>query len=64
MSLWYVLAASAGQVGGYDTGEFAAVRWVALGDVAAEAPDTLDPHLPRFAAKLAAAGARRAGPPG
>jgi hypothetical protein len=61
VSLWYVLAASAGQVGGYDTGEFAAVRWVALGDVAAEAPDT---HRPRFAAKLAAAGARRAGPPG
>lgn len=55
VSLWYVLRAREGDVTSFDEAEFAAVRWLAPERVLAEPLDTLDPHLHRFARKLAAA---------
>lgn len=53
VSLWYVLRARADQVRWYDPGEFTAIRWLTPEQVYAEPIDTLDPHLHRFARKLA-----------
>jgi len=53
VSLWYLLAARAEQVGWYDEGEFAGIRWLSPGEVLAEPAEVLDPHMHRFTRKLA-----------
>ncbi|GAA2757395.1 NUDIX domain-containing protein [Actinopolymorpha rutila] len=54
VSLWYVLGLPRSSIVSYDAAEFAGIRWVRADQVGDEPPDTLDPHLDRFAAKLLA----------
>jgi 8-oxo-dGTP pyrophosphatase MutT (NUDIX family) len=54
VSLWYVCRADVAEPLGPDPAEFRAVRWWGLDALAAADPAGLDPHLPRFAAKLSA----------
>nr|WP_269091241.1 NUDIX hydrolase [Actinopolymorpha cephalotaxi] len=54
VSLWYVLGLPRSSIVSYDATEFDGIRWVRVDEVADEPPGTLDPHLPRFAAKLLA----------
>ena len=53
VSLWYLLHGSRHEPLCPDEGEFAAARWWSCAEVAAADPGTLEPHLPRFLAKLA-----------
>lgn len=52
VSLWYLLDRSTAEPLGWDTGEFSAVRWVALDAIAREPVDELEPQLPRYVDKL------------
>ncbi|WP_088976788.1 NUDIX hydrolase [Micromonospora coxensis] len=52
--LWYLIEGRRGQPLTPDPGEFRAARWWTPTEVAAADPGTLDPHLPRALAKLAA----------
>ncbi|MGW1628385.1 NUDIX hydrolase [Streptomyces anthocyanicus] len=61
VSLWYLLDAGAHTVTDYDRGEFSAVRWLTHEQVLAESAELLDPHMHRFARKLAWARAGRGG---
>ncbi|SCG47207.1 NUDIX hydrolase [Micromonospora halophytica] len=54
VSLWYLIDGRRGQPLTPDPGEFRAARWWTPAEVAAAGPGTLDPHLPRALAKLAA----------
>jgi 8-oxo-dGTP diphosphatase len=49
VSLWYALRAERGQEFDYDRREFSDMRWWAPEDI----PENTDPHMHRFAAKLA-----------
>lgn len=51
--LWYVLAGDALAPLDGDAREFAGWRWWTFDEVRAADPAVLDPHLPRFTAKLA-----------
>jgi 8-oxo-dGTP diphosphatase len=53
VSLWYVLEGDAGTPLAGDTRELAGWRWWTFDEVLAADPAVLDPHLPRFTAKLA-----------
>ena len=52
VSLWYLLHGSRDEPLAPDEREFAAARWWSRSDVTAADPGTLEPHLPRFLAKL------------
>ena len=52
VSLWYVLRGAMSAPLVSDTSEFAHIRWWTFDEVAAAPQATLDPHLPRFVAKL------------
>jgi 8-oxo-dGTP pyrophosphatase MutT (NUDIX family) len=54
VSLWYVVGLARSSVNSFDRDEFDDIRWVGVEQVAHESPDTLDPHMHRFAAKLLA----------
>lgn len=54
VSLWYVCHADATVPLTPDPGEFHAARWWAFDEVVAAPAGTVDPHLPRFVAKLGA----------
>jgi 8-oxo-dGTP pyrophosphatase MutT (NUDIX family) len=53
VSLWYVMERDAGVALDGDVREFAGWRWWMFEEVLAADPAVLDPHLPRFVAKLA-----------
>ena len=54
VSLWYVVGLTRSSVTSFDRQEFDRIRWVRVEQIAAEPPDTLDPHMHRFADKLLA----------
>ena len=54
VSLWFVLSASRADDIRFHTGEFKGIRWWTPNQLADTDPATLDPHLPRFLAKLSA----------
>ena len=52
VSLWFLLDGSRSEPLSPDEREFSAARWWSRPEVAAADPGTLEPHLPRFLAKL------------
>jgi hypothetical protein len=52
VSLWYVLTAAQTTPLDADQNEFASLRWWTLDEVDSAPNGQLDPHLPRFIAKL------------
>jgi 8-oxo-dGTP diphosphatase len=54
VSLWFVLTGSRDQVFTPDLGEFGGIRWWTPQAVSDADPNTLDPHMGRMIAKLAA----------
>ncbi len=52
VSLWYLVPARSDAITWHDSGEFGAIRWLALDQVLAEPIRTLDPHMHRFTRKL------------
>ncbi len=54
VSLWYVVGLARSSIKSFDHDEFDDIRWVHVEQLARESPDTLDPHMHRFAAKLLA----------
>ena len=52
VSLWYVVSTAKSTPLTADPNEFASVRWWTFDEVGAAPIDRLDPHLPRFLAKL------------
>ena len=54
VSLWYVVGLARSSIKSFDHNEFDDIRWVHVEQLAHESPDTLDPHMHRFAAKLLA----------
>ena len=52
VSLWYAVAARISDEFRPDPREFRSVRWWSFAEVLAAPSGTLDPHLPRFVAKL------------
>lgn len=54
VSLWYLLRGSVHDNMQYDRSEFTDVEWYTLDEIAQTDPVIFDPHLQRFAAKLAA----------
>jgi 8-oxo-dGTP diphosphatase len=52
VSLWYVVAATIADRFTPDPGEFRGIRWWTFAAVHAAPAGSLDPHLPRFVAKL------------
>jgi 8-oxo-dGTP pyrophosphatase MutT (NUDIX family) len=52
VSLWFVLTAARADEIHFDTGEFKSIQWWSSDQLGAADPATLDPHLPRFLAKL------------
>ena len=53
VSLWYLLRGSIHDVLQYDRFEFTGVEWYTIGKILKTDPAIFDPHLQRFAAKLA-----------
>jgi 8-oxo-dGTP diphosphatase len=52
VSLWYVLGAATSTPLNPDHNEFASARWWAFAEIDAAPRNVVDPHLPRFVAKL------------
>lgn len=52
ISLWYVLAGSAGQPLAPDPGEFRAARWWTRAQIGLADPAVFDPHLSRMLGKF------------
>lgn len=60
VSLWYLLVGWRGQRLRPDAQEFREARWWSRAEIAAVDPATIEPHLPRFLAKVDASYARSA----